>query len=39
MITNGEEDPLVKEFLDFVLSKEGQKIVGKTNYCKIIVRV
>ncbi|MBV1822183.1 substrate-binding domain-containing protein, partial [Bacteroidales bacterium MSK.15.36] len=29
MITNGEEDPLVKEFLDFVLSKEGQKIVGK----------
>ena len=29
MLTNGEEGPLVKEFLDFVLSEEGQKIVGE----------
>ncbi|MCB5559152.1 phosphate ABC transporter substrate-binding protein [Anaerosalibacter bizertensis] len=29
MLTNGKEEPLVKEFLDFVLSEEGQKIVGE----------
>lgn len=29
MLTNGEEEPLVKEFIDFVLSEKGQKIVGE----------
>ncbi|MCR2042908.1 phosphate ABC transporter substrate-binding protein [Anaerosalibacter massiliensis] len=29
MLTNGEEDSLIKEFIDFVLSEEGQKIVGE----------
>ncbi len=35
LYTNGEAQGLVKKFLDFVLSKEGQEIVVKTDFVPI----
>lgn len=35
MYTNGEPQGLIKEFLDFILSNEGQKIVVETDFVPI----
>jgi phosphate transport system substrate-binding protein len=35
MYTNGEPEGLVKEFIDFVLSEEGQKLVEEIGYISI----
>lgn len=36
LYTNGEPQGLVKKFVDFVLSKEGQRIVSKTDFVALI---
>ena len=35
MYTNGKPQGLVKDFLDFVLSKEGQALVGEEGYVEL----
>jgi len=35
MITNGEPEGLVKEFLDFILSEEGQELVAEEGFIKL----
>ncbi len=35
MYTNGEPDGIVKEFMDFVLSAEGQKLVEENGFISV----
>lgn len=36
MLTNAEPSGLAKEFLDFILDKEGQELVAKHGYLKVV---
>jgi phosphate transport system substrate-binding protein len=35
MYTNGEPDGIVKDFIDFVLSAEGQKLVEENGFIRV----